>query len=309
MGELHGVLVTYQRGKQLGEYLAALARQSRALDTLVVVDNDPAASARPLVETFSLPGTRVEYLVSGDNVGPAGGIAIGMRRVLESAVDGDWLFTLDDDDPPRTSELVGELARFAEEMHRRDSRLGGVGLCGGRFDPDEGRFVTVPDAELAGPVRSAWIGGNQLPCYRVGAVRQVGVFDARLFINLEELDFGLRMQDQGFNIYAHGDLWRRERKHFGREGNELVPSRSLGEVSWRRYYSLRNLIFLMRPRRPLVAARISLVNLVKPVVNLPRSPRLAWAHLRVNARAVHDAYRGRMGITVAPAPKTYTDPS
>jgi rhamnopyranosyl-N-acetylglucosaminyl-diphospho-decaprenol beta-1,3/1,4-galactofuranosyltransferase len=309
MGEIHGVLVTYQRGEQLRDYLGALARQTRPLDTLVVVDNDPAASAKALVAGFPLLATRVEYIASGDNVGPAGGIAIGMRRVLKTAADDDWLFTLDDDNPPRTADLLAELERFGEEMRQQDPRLGGVGLVGGRFDPRRGRFVTVPDDELDGPVRSSWVGGNQLPCYRVGAIRRVGVFDERLFINFEELDYGLRMQEHGLNIYAHGELWRRERGYYGREDTKSAPGRQLGDVSWRRYYSVRNLVFLIRPRYPFVAAWITLVNLSKPLLNMPRSPRLGWAHLRMNGRAVYDAYRGRMGRTVAPAPKAYRPPT
>ncbi len=228
-----------------------------------------------------------------------------MRRILEDADDDDWILTLDDDDPPRTPELLEELERFAEEMRIEDPRLGGVGMVGGRFDPNRGRFLTVGDDELVGPVRSSWVGGNQLPCYRASAVREVGVFDERLFINFEELDYGLRLEDKGYTLYAHGDLWRRERAHYGRTNPQLAPSRQLGDVSWRRYYSTRNLIFLMRHRRPSVALRISLVNIAKPLYNLPRSPRLAWEHLRLNTRAVIDAYLGNMGRTLAPAPKPY----
>ncbi len=150
------------------------------------------------------------------------------------------------------------------------------------------------------------MGGNQFPCYSVHAVRAVGVFDERFFINFEELDYGLRMQDHGFGIYAHGDAVasrapsRRARQH--RPGTRPPPRRP----GWRRYYSLRNLVFLMRQRgHRLVALRVSLLNLAKPLYNFPRSPRLAWAHLRLNARAVADAYRGRMGRTVEPTPKPY----
>jgi hypothetical protein len=66
------------------------------------------------------------------------------------------------------------------------------------------------------------------------------------------------------------------------------------------------MIYLLRARRRRWSAlRFALLNLVKPIYNLPRSPTLAWAHLRLNARAVTDAYRGRMGRTVAPQPKVY----
>ncbi len=309
MGALHGVLVTYRRSEQLRDFFAALRRQTRSLDSLVVVDNDPRRSARLIVDAHGLPATRVEYLASGDNVGCAGGNAIGMRHVLQDATDEGWIITLDDDDPPRSPETIETLGGFAEDMRRADPLVGGVGLCGGRFDLSRGRFGTVSDAELVGPVRSSWVGGNQFPCYSVRAVRTVGVFDERFFINFEDLDYGLRMQDHGFAIYAHGDFWRGERERLGRLTRELVPARSLGDPGWRRYYSLRNLGYILRQRgRRRVALQVSGLGLAKPLYNFPRSPRLAWAHFRLNARAVADAYRGRMGRTVEPAPKPSARP-
>jgi rhamnopyranosyl-N-acetylglucosaminyl-diphospho-decaprenol beta-1,3/1,4-galactofuranosyltransferase len=306
MCALHGVLVTFRRDDQLRDYFGALASQTRSLETLVVVDNDPDGSARATVVAHGLSATRVEYVANGDNLGPAGGIAIGMRRLLEHATDEDWIITLDDDDPPRSPMTIETLGDFAEDMRRADPRVGGVGLCGGRFDLSRGRFRTVRDAELVGPVRSSWVGGNQFPCYSVPAVRVVGVFDERFFINFEELDYGLRMADHGFAIYAHGDVWRDERARLGRADTELAGARRLGDPDWRRYYSLRNLVFLLRQRgRRRVALQVSGVSLAKTLYNFPRSPRPAWAHLRLNARAVADAYRGRMGRTVEPVPKPY----
>ncbi|MFV0306219.1 MAG: glycosyltransferase family 2 protein, partial [Desertimonas sp.] len=212
--------------------------------------------------------------------------------------------TLDDDDPPQTPEMIAEIEALAEGLVADGSPVGGVGLCGGRFDLARGRLVTVPDAELVGAVASSWLGGNQLPCYRIGAVRRVGVFDPRYFINFEELDYGLRMLDHGLVLYAHGPLWRRERTRLGRPA-ELAAGRRLGEPHWRRYYSVRNLVFLLRARhRWRAAIAVTLVNLAKPLANAPRTPGLAIAHLRLNTRALADGWLGRMGRTVPPAPKT-----
>jgi hypothetical protein len=299
-------MVTYQRGLQLRDYFLALQQQDRQLDSLLIVDNDPLESARWVLESHGLNETRVDYIATGENIGPAGGIALGMRRLLTIANDDDWILTLDDDDPPRTSEMLGELERFGNDLLSANLPVGGVGLCGGRFDVSKGRLVTVADAELVGAVPSSWIGGNQLPCYAAAAVRDVGVFDERFFINFEELDFGLRMEDHGLTLYAHGDLWRREREFLGRTTTELSPQKGLGEPHWRRYYSLRNLVFLLRSRGHQVSAfRVAATAIAKPIYNSPRSPALAWRHLRQNTRAIVDAYRSRMGRTVSPAPKPY----
>ncbi|MFV0308487.1 MAG: glycosyltransferase, partial [Desertimonas sp.] len=129
---LWAVMVTHQRGPQLREYFAALARQTRTLDHLLVVDNDPAGSARWIVDAHGLAHTEVRYQPSGENIGPAGGIAAGLRTVLGEADDDDWVFTLDDDDPPQTPEMIAEIEALAEGLVADGSPVGGVGLCGGR---------------------------------------------------------------------------------------------------------------------------------------------------------------------------------
>ena len=303
---LHAILVTYRRGPQLREYLEKLARQSRQFDTLTVIDNDPELSAQWVSETTLLAATTLAYVATGENIGPAGGIALGMERVLEFADDDDWIITLDDDDPPEDDTVIAELERFGNEMRTSDSTVGGVGLVGGRFEERLGRFVPILDEELAGPVDSSWIGGNNFPFYSVRAVRQVGTFDQRFFINMEELDYGLRMNTNGFRIVAHGDLWYEERRRRSRLDLDRAPTRTLGEPSWRRYYSLRNLLLVLLDRGHEIAAlRVALRSVAKPTVNVWRSPRRSCLHLRLNIRAIRDAATGRTGRTVEPQPKVY----
>lgn len=301
MSRLHGVIVTYQREGQLADYFAHLRAQSRSLDTLTVVDSDPAGSAAEVVRSHGLEHTEVCYYVAPENVGPAGGIATGMERILTHAADDDWLLTLDDDDPPVEPGDIEELVRFGEELTRLRVAVGGVGVVGVRFDERLGRLVNVADVELDGAVAVSSISGGHLPCYRVGVVRSVGVFNRDLFYGFEELEYGLRVIDSGHGLFAHGDLWLRERIRHGRLDRELTRSRRLEDPGWRRYYSTRNLVFVLRVRGlHRQAATLALVQLAKPIANLVRSPQRAWAHLRLNTRAVSDAYCGRMGRRMDP---------
>jgi GT2 family glycosyltransferase len=307
---LHGVLVTYRRPGDLTTMFQGLAAQDRRLDTLVVVDNDPDASAREAVaaladEARRAGGPDVSYVSTRENLGPAGGIAVGMRHVLTYAADDDWLVSLDDDDPPRTRSALADLTRFATGLRAADPRVGGVGAVGTRFDTRRARGVRIPDAQLAGPVPVDWIGGNNLPLYSVAALRDVGVFEERLFFGFDDLEFGLRLGAAGYTMFAHGDLWHAEREAHGRLGSGTLPERGLGEPTWRRYYSLRNLLFILHARGDRAGqARLVARSLAKPVYNLPRGPRLAARHLGLNARAILDAYRGRMGLTVPPTGKS-----
>jgi glycosyltransferase involved in cell wall biosynthesis len=304
-GAVHGVLVTYRRPEALPETLRRVTGQTRPPDTLVVVDNDPDASARASVEATGRTGcaTAVSYVAAGANLGPAGGIALGMRQVLAGAADDDWILVLDDDDPPPSLDLVADLVRFGDGLRADRPDLGGVGTCGARFQPARARSVRVPDDELAGAVPADWMGSGQFPLYSVRAVRTVGVFDEALFFGFDDLEFGLRLSAAGFPIYAHGELWRTSRAALGRLDFDASPSRDLGEPTWRRYYSLRNLVYILRKQgHDRAAARLVARSAGKVLYNLPRQPRLAARHLALNARAVTDAYRGRMGLTVPPSP-------
>jgi GT2 family glycosyltransferase len=301
---LHGVLVTYRRPAALAEMLDRLGDQRRRLDTLVVVDNDLTESARAAVAAFAgsttAPG-RVDYLPAGANTGPAGGIALGMRSALDHATDDDWVVSLDDDDPPPSVDVFADLERLGRELRAGGEQVGGIGIVGGRFSPDRARAVRVPDEELVGAVRCHWIGGNQFPFYAVGALREVGVFDERLFFGFDDLDFGLRLGAAGYGVFADGELWHRERTRAGRLGVTAEPSLGLEDPSWRRYYSTRNMVYILRNQgHPRGVARLVARSLAKPIVNLPRHPRVAARNLALNTRAIADAFRGRMGLTVGP---------
>ncbi len=295
-----GVLVTYRRRDQLAATLRAIAGQTRPLDRLLVVDNAPEPGTDQIVQA-AFPGA--EYLPAPENLGPAGGIALGMQRLLGQAAERDWIMTLDDDDPPRDPTVFATLASLACRQIGSDPSTAAVGLSGVRFDDRRGRIVRVPDAELHGAVSVDSIAGNQFPCYSVRAIRAVGTMRADLFFGFEELELGLRLRDHGYTLYAPGALWYSWRATKGFLGRTRDPSWVLGPWNWRRYYSLRNLVRILRDRGATAAAlRVTIVTgLAKPVANLVREPVLALRHLGMNARACRDAWTGRMGRTVEPA--------
>ncbi len=306
MLKVHAVLVTFRRTHCLAEMLERLRTQSLELDTLIVVDNAPCEENRELVQRHAELGFRSEYVASPHNLGPAGGLAQGMTRILRAATDADWILCLDDDDPPNDPGLFGQLAAFADRMQSTSShRIGGVGRSGVRLDRRRGTLVRLPDEELKGPVPVDYIGGNAFPMYSVAAVRAVGVPNARLFFGFDDLEFGLRLKRGGHALYSHGELHRQGRIASGRLNVVASPSRGLsGPPSWRRYYSLRNLIWIYGQHGlPRVAARVALTGLVKPLLNVPLHPIWACRHLALNARAIRDGYAARLGLTIKPVPK------
>lgn len=302
---IHGVLVTHKRPRRLATTLERLRDQDELLETLIVVDNAPD-DANEAVVRRARSARSVTYIAAPENIGPAGGIALGMERVVGSAHDLDWVVTLDDDDPPRTPSLFRELLDFGTSMLSEDGRTGGVGHMGARFDYRRARMVRIADHELSGPVGVDYIGGNQFPMYSVRAVREIGPFDPDLFWGLEELEYGLRMRSAGYSLYAHGDLWRARREENQRLELAVRPSLRLrtGRYSsdWRRYYVLRNLIhILVASGHRGSAARVTIIRGVgKPVANLVLAPGRAVGELKVSVRACRDGWRGISGRTFEP---------
>jgi glycosyltransferase involved in cell wall biosynthesis len=310
---LFGVLVTYRRPRELTSTLERLEAQTRPLDRLLVVDNASSHEVHDLVERKASAGLAVTYIDAGDNLGPAGGFGLGMTTLLDTAADEDWIFLFDDDDPPFFDDAVENADSFASRMVLTDPATGGVGISGGRFDSRAGRVVRIGDSEIDGAVPVDHITGGGLPAYRVAAVRQVGVLRSDLFFGFEELDYGLSMTRHGFHLYADGDRWK-ERKRVKREQG-LLPTEEASQArasgtsmritasSWRRYYSLRNLVFVLREQgADATALRVALSRgVLKPLVNLPLAPRQAWHSLGLGVRAGVDGWRGRLGRTVEPA--------
>jgi hypothetical protein len=202
---------------------------------------------------------------------------------------------MDDDRPLTQHDQIEELLRVSTRALDMTPKLGGVGLGGSRFDWRRGRLVKPPlDPTGDGLVQVDYLSTNQLPMFRLEAVRAVGPFDASLFFGFSEVEYGLRMRSAGY-VLLRADLWAGHR----------TPSQisvRLPEPDWRRYYSLRNQIAVLRRYGyTTTAARIALVRgLGKPVANLPRSPRRAVHALRQNVRAAWDGWRGHLGMTIDP---------
>lgn len=301
-GKLFGVLVTFKRPRELFNALEIISGQTRPPDGLVVVDNSPTQEQQDLVTRSGANGMTTEYVPMQQNVGFAGGVEVGMRRVLEYAHDRDWIVVLDDDDPPASADALARLEQFARTMFDQDPSTAVVGIVGGRFDFKRGRMSRVPDDELKGPVSVDFIGGGHLPLYRVSAIRSQGSFSSRIFFGLSEVEHGLRLRRAGFSVYADGDLWRHRREVAGRIGVELSPSLRLTTMNWRRYYSLRNAIYILRSHKRFgTAVRVSAIQGIgKPLVNIPIAPRQAIRHLSLNWKACWDGWRGNMGRRIEP---------
>ena len=200
------VLVTFYGARYLERLWASLQAQRYPAERwrLTVVENGPDRAAERWFHERA-PGVRV--LVPGDNIGYAGGNALGMRAALADGVDYVVIVTQDThlepdvlralvdvaDAHPSAGAVQPKLLRREPDgrvvIHSRGNELHylGVGFVGGDGEPDRPLDVRpIAYASGAGVL------------YRAQALREVGVFDPTLFMYHEDSDLGWRLRLAGW---------------------------------------------------------------------------------------------------------------
>lgn len=290
---VNGILVTYRRPEDLAGSLSVLAAQTRRVDRLIVVDNAVESDLSSVIAEHADAARTIELVNAEDNLGPAGGIALGMRRVLADADDRDLMLVLDDDDPLPDERAVADVVAAIESRRQQRPELAGVGLRGAVMNPSTGR-LTKPSMR-AGRVDVAYLKSNWAPVYRVDVARQIGVFCAELFFGFDDLEYGLRLNANGHVVEAH---------ELGRVDAQLQqePSRAYRRAPWRTYYTLRNLLAIYwRYGYRRAALRTAFVlGVAKPIAHVVRGPNRSITQARMAVSGLIDAARGRMGRTVPP---------
>jgi GT2 family glycosyltransferase len=186
------------------------------------------------------------------------------------------------------------LVQKAERLRSFDPAVAGLGTSGSRFDYRRCRLVKPPSRGASEVIDVDYLATNMFPLFSVAAVRDVGTFREDLFFGHDEVEFGLRLRRHGYRLCRLDSTDQTRRPS--------ATSWRLGSVGWRRYYALRNIIVISREYcGPITTLRVTLVRgFLKPLLNMLVEPSNALRHLRLNTRAVVDAYRGRMGRTVEP---------
>ena len=180
--------------------LEGIAAQTVAPAEVVVVDNassdrSPEAAARhPGVRVIALPANLGFAAAANRGVAAVDAHAVALVNT-DVVLAPDWLerttaaLAADPGAGAVACKMVDlrrpELLYDAGDVLRRD------GVCEqrGRFQPDDGRF------DAPGDVFSACAGAA---LYRRSALGDVGGFDERLFIYLEDVDLGLRLRLAGW---------------------------------------------------------------------------------------------------------------
>lgn len=285
------VVVTFDRHETLGRAVAAHLNEMSADDVLVIVDNGPEPIDRSRVGT----DPRIELIDARDNLGPAGGFALGMQRALDHGVDA--LYLINDDDLP----VVGAMSKLVSILERRPL----LSMCAGLVRRCDGSSTGYGSLDRDGlrPAPRPPDGGHAevdvLPfvglLIRSHVVDRVGVPTADFFMMGEEVDFCLRCRAAGVEIRLYGfdAVTAQALAASGGGGAHYEP--------WRGYYQARNAIRISLERggvRRLVRALFLQAKLLVGAFTI--DDRRA-TRVRLRAQGLWHGLRGVRGRTLEPS--------
>ena len=283
------IIPTFNRAGQLRECLRALAAQTRPLDAAIVIDNASTEPIRESLEEERYPFP-LGYVRIDANTGSAGGFAAGVEAAVAAGADRVWV---QDNDGVAHPDC---LQRLLEAGHREpEAALLAPQVydeTGGVQGQHRGRYVrghTLPAAEET----------YRLPVVPVDYASYIGILvsagaiaaaagpDPRLFLWVDDLEWCLRLGEQGPLFLVPGA---------GITHNDGISNRSAGllatlrthlfpgpnAVLWRYLYAFRNASWLRKKRHDQgivgwllnYLVQVARVLLVGP--NRRQAPRLFW---------------------------------
>lgn len=300
------VVVTYNRARLLLECLAALLRQTRPLQRIVLVDNASTDDTAALLGQHGyLQHPLIDYLRLPTNTGGAGGFHAGVQRAYETG--HDWIWVMDDDAEPLDDAL--------ERMVPAFGRPGLAGVAGMTLEPDgrpqlehrgwlelrgysQRAHRQLDPAALGGELEISFASFVGLAFHR-RAVERIGLPRAELFIRGDDLEYCVRLAELGpillvpqsrilhkavATVAAGGE----ERRRFGRS-SQRVPLDQL----WIGYFPLRNLVWLRRQRcGARIAALFALRQCSRTALGILLFDDHRLARLRFHLSAALDGWNG-----------------
>jgi GT2 family glycosyltransferase len=255
-------IITYERPIILKETISKILAQSLCPEKILIVDNSESFDTKIWIENEAY--TNVEYYRVGYNAGPAGAAKIGLQKLADEGYR--WIYWGDDNDPPHFEDSFEKLIALG---NRDPQNTGIVGVVGQYFNTLSGELVRVPDASLYGTesLEIDSIAGGQCMIVNADLIRKGCLPNGELFFGFEELDFCIRAKKLAYKLVVPTDLFLRSREKF----NRLNRKKSFQifrkkEALKREYYSVRNMIIILRDNKLYRALLIRVIKSIARVV-------------------------------------------
>lgn len=247
MPNITAVIVTHNRKTLLLRCLAAIVNQTHRPDHILIVDNASTDGTRELLEFDGwLQRQNFDLLSLDSNTGGAGGFAEGLKHAVEKGAE--WAWMMDDDAQPH----LDALEHLLKHQLLPDNLYGSVAVSGEKLSwptmPIEGgkgdgiEYLSQLPSELDVqfiPFLGILISSSM--------VKRIGLPDTGFFLAADDVDYCMRARSAGAKILligsSHIEHPASERYRLWLPGREFY---SLKLAPWKRYYDVRNRIFVAR---------------------------------------------------------------
>jgi rhamnopyranosyl-N-acetylglucosaminyl-diphospho-decaprenol beta-1,3/1,4-galactofuranosyltransferase len=274
--KLTAVIVTYNNPKMLEDVLKDLGRQTMRLHEIIVMDNSDSPATQMMVRQ-KFP--TITYVKMSENVGTAGGFHEGIRRAVR---DCEFVLTLDDDVRMR-ADSVEELYKGYVNLQEDNRRLGAVRAVGAR----DGRRASRRLDDFA------WRG----TLINAEAIRRVGLPLPEYFMYADDVEFSLRLAEQGYEVFDIPGSKIMEQRAWGKLSRRVFGRKVICYAEdFRFYYAFRNAIHAYKKHRRHRALIRTFAYAIKMLLFFSLIHRAGgWHKLRAIARGVIDGVRSHLG--------------
>ena len=246
--DVHAVVVTFNRRLLLEKCIGTLLQQTYALQRILIINNASTDDTHEWIHASGLlRHPQLTYHLTKENLGGAGGFAIGLQIALE--MGADWVWMMDDDAEPETNAL-SELMKIADEP---STIYGSLAVHGTEtawnttllLDDGSQRLIhninEVPDK-----VRVQFLPFLGILVTR-SLVDKIGLPDAEFFIAADDVEYCLRAKRAGAEIIIAGKSRINHPKSCSQ--TFIMPWGAfvyLRLPPWKRYYDTRNRLLIAR---------------------------------------------------------------
>lgn len=229
------------------ECVEAISKLSYPNFRLIIIDS---GSENGFAEEFSArlsresPPHPTNYIKIEENIGCAASYNIGANFAIEQGAS--YVFLLNNDTIVE-QEALTKLVSFAEQhpeigaigpkvydyqegiKSRRLQTIGGRFIGGnfGKWEQDQGQYEEPRPVDFV---------SGAACLVRREVIEEIGLFDPQFFIWFEDVDFGVRLKQAGYEAYYYpAEVWHK--------GAQSLTDRFSPRYA---YYSTRNLLYIIR---------------------------------------------------------------
>lgn len=258
--KIAAVVITHNRKELLKECLDALLKQTRPLNSIIIMNNASTDNTEEMLKKEYLNNPVFDYVNLGKNLGGAGGFHFGMKRAYEKGFD--WVWCMDDDtipDKDALKELVNNaLIKDLNSHYVYNSLV---------KEPYSNRLsfllVDLKSKKLFGTKDelktnelingASFFNGTLIPKFIIG---KCGFPKKELFIWRDEVEYFYRLISNGFKIVTvTKSIVLHSAIEYG--SLNLLHKRiwyAKNVPVWKKYYEIRNRIYIQKKyNRPLIA--------------------------------------------------------